>query len=326
MQSSSTTPDVRFTDLHPRLSDFREDALEGLRSAPKRISPKYFYDRRGSQLFDRITRLEEYYPTRTEISILRRAREEIADLADPDCVLIEYGSGSSTKTPIILDALHGRPAYVAIDISRDHLLASCESLSVRRPEIDVHAVCADYTKPIRLPESLGDRRRIGFFPGSTIGNFSPDGAESFLRSARETLGARGAMVLGVDLKKDKEVLNRAYDDSEGVTAEFNLNLLARMNRELDADFDLSAFSHRAFYNPTRGRVEMHLESLIPQQVEVGGERISFDAGETIHTENSYKYSLEDVDGLAHRAGFRGGRRWLDDDKAFSVHWLVSRDS
>ena len=315
------THDVHFTDLHPQLSDFRQEALEGLSAEQKRISPKYFYDQRGSELFELITELDAYYPTRTEIGILRAVRQQIADLAGPDCALIEYGSGSSTKTPIILDALPGDPVYVAIDISRDHLRAACERLSEDRPDVEVYAVCADYTRPVPLPAGLGFRRRVGFFPGSTIGNFSPEGAGEFLRNAAGTLGQGGAMILGVDLKKDSDILHRAYDDDEGVTAEFNLNLLARMNRELDADFDLSTFAHRAHYDAGRGRVEMHLESLAPQVVEVGGEEIPFEAGETIHTENSYKYSLEEIDGLARRSGFRPVQRWVDDDEAFSVHWL-----
>ncbi len=319
MQSAAC---VHFTDLHPHPRSFREDALAGLRASPKRISPKYFYDRRGSRLFERITELEEYYPSRTETGILSRAATEIGQLSGEDCLLIEYGSGGSTKTPIVLDALPGRPAYLAIDISRDHLLAACEAISNRYPDIDVYAVCADYTHPIPLPAGTGsNRRRLAFFPGSTIGNFTPGAAEDFLRAAAATVGPDGAMLIGVDLKKDPAVLDRAYNDDERVTAAFNLNVLRRMNRDLETDFDLTAFGHKAFYNEQAGRIEMHLESLKAQTVRLGEVEIQFDRAETIHTENSYKYSLEEFRALARRAGFRGTQVWTDDRNWFSVHWL-----
>ena len=315
---------IHFTDLRPDLGDFLTDALEGLTASPKRIAPKYFYDQRGSELFDRITRLDEYYPTRTEIAILRDAASEIAHLAGDDCLLIEYGSGSSLKTRILLDALRGqRPAYVAIDISGDHLAASAQQLAAEYPEIDVYAVCADYSHPIALPEQALARaqKRLAFFPGSTIGNFTPAAAEQFLAASLETVGPDGSMLIGVDLAKSKQVLEAAYDDSEGVTAAFNRNLLARMNRELNADFAPEEFRHHAFYDQDKGRIEMHLESKESQTATLNGREIEFAKGERLHTENSYKYTLEDFQALADRAGYQTARTWTDDHKWFSVHWL-----
>ena len=319
------TATVPFTDLHPRLSDFHGEALEGLTATPKRISPKFFYDKRGSELFDRITRLPEYYPTRTETGILERRAPEIADRLGDDCLLIEYGSGSSRKIRVLLDALRGRRVrYVAIDISKQHLLESAEALAEAYPETAVSAVCADYTQPIELPaETLaGVQRRVVFFPGSTIGNFAPGQARAFLRRTAELAGPGGGLLIGVDLKKDKAVLDAAYDDAEGVTAEFNLNLLRRMNRELSADFDIEAFAHRAFYNAEAGRIEMHLVSLRDQTVRVDGREIRFQTGETIHTESSYKFAVEEFQALAAECGFRPETVWTDENGLFSVHCMT----
>jgi len=320
---------VPFTDLHPRLSDFHAEALEGLSASPKRISPKFFYDKAGSELFDRITGLPEYYPTRTETTILERRADEIAERLGDDCLLIEYGSGSSRKIRVLLDALGSHDVhYVAVDISKDHLIESTAKLAEAYPGLPISAVCADYTQPVELPaETLeGVRRRVVFFPGSTIGNFPPPEAKAFLARTAELAGPGGGLLIGVDLKKDKAVLDAAYDDAEGVTAAFNLNLLRRMNRELGADFDLDAFSHRAFYNPDAGRIEMHLVSLEDQTVQVDGRKIDFAAGETIHTESSYKFSVEEFQRLASACGFEPETVWTDPDGLFSVHYMTVRDA
>lgn len=322
--STSCAADVTFYDFHPDAGDFRTEALEGLLGEPKRISPKFFYDKRGSELFDRICELEEYYPTRTETAILDRYAGEIAALIGEDSTLIEYGSGSSRKIRVLLDALGGRLTYVAIDISKQHLLESAAALSEAYPDLEVIAVCADYTKPFGLPEP--DRnpngKRVVFFPGSTIGNLSPLDAIRFLKTTAERLGPRGSLLIGVDLKKDPRVLHAAYNDAAGVTAAFNMNLLRRMNAELGADFDLSAFRHDAFYNHDAGRIEMHLVSLKEQRVRFNGSSIAFANGETIHTENSYKFDVEEFHSLAARAGFQPERVWTDPKRLFSLHYLT----
>lgn len=316
-----------FIDNHPTAGDFHADVLAGLAADPKRLSPKYFYDKTGSELFDRITGLAEYYPTRTEIRILRDNADVIAELAGESPLLIEYGSGSSQKIRILLNALSGHDVrYVAIDISRDHLLESTAALAEELPHINVYAVCADYSRPYPLPEGALENagRRVAFFPGSTIGNFSPSEALAFLRNTAETLGPGGALLIGADLHKDKRILEAAYDDSEGVTAEFNLNLLRRINRELDADFDLRRFQHRAIYDIRSRRIEMHLTSLAPQQVRVGEATFGFDLNETIHTENSHKFTIEGFQSLATEAGFEPRLVWTDEDALFSLHWLDVR--
>lgn len=317
---------ITFVDLHPELSDFRDDVLSGLRAAPKALPPKYFYDKRGSELFERITQLADYYPTRTEIGILEQRAEHIAELLGEDCLLVEYGSGASRKVRILLDALNGDDRYVAIDISRQHLVESAELLAEEYPALDVYAVCADYTQPFELPAAAleGAGRRAVFFPGSTIGNFDRPEAADFLRLTAAEVGSGGLLLIGVDLKKDKRLLERAYDDSEGVTAAFNLNLLRRINRELDADFDLDGFAHRAVYDESRGRVEMYLESLRDQCVRIGEERIPFARGETIHTENSHKFSVEEFQDLARACGFEPLEVWTDQAELFSVHYMRAR--
>ena len=315
---------IEFHDHYPRVDDFREEVVRGLGGRPKQIPPKFFYDKRGSELFDRITELDEYYPTRTELSILEDRASEIASLLGHNCLLIEYGSGSSRKVGLLLDALEGDLTYVAIDISRDHLLEACRRLSETYPKLEVIAVCADYSKPFPLPASKrGEpKNKVVFFPGSTIGNFSPGQAVSFLRNTARQLGPGGSLLIGVDLKKDEDILHAAYNDAERVTAAFNLNLLERINEELDADFDLSAFRHRAFYNRERGRVEMHLISLKPQTVRLNGASVRFDEGESIHTENSYKFSIKEFQQLAVGAGFQPTKVWTDPLSLFSLHYLT----
>lgn len=315
---------VSFHDLHPEPAAFRAEVTAGLRRTPKTIPPKFFYDKRGSELFDEICRLDEYYPTRTEIGLLERHAAEMAEVIGDGTVLIEFGSGSSIKIRLLLDRLPKLAAYVPIDISKEHLLASASELVREFPFLKVEAVCADYTRPLELPEfdhELNGKRRCVFFPGSTIGNFEPEAAEIFLRQAAALVGPGGGLLIGVDLKKDAEVLHAAYNDARGVTADFNLNLLARINQEAGGKFDLSTFSHQAFYNPDAGRIEMHLVSDRAQTVGIGDETFEFAAGETIHTENSYKYDVAQFRELAGRAGFVERKLWVDDRRWFSLGYF-----
>ena len=311
-----------FVDLEPVVEDFETAVVAGLGAAPKTLPCKFFYDRAGSELFSRICELDEYYPTRTEIGLLGRISSDIARLMGPDCHLIEFGSGDGIKVRLLLDAVDALAGYTAVDISRDHLKRSAEDLARLYPDIEIAAVCADYTKPFDVPppSAKADARRVGFFPGSTIGNFTPAEAVEFLRTAAKLLEG-GDLIIGVDLKKDIARLESAYNDSEGVTAAFNLNLLARINRELSGDFIIDAFEHRAHYDPVAGRIEMHLISRRDQFVTVGGRRFDFVAGETIHTENSYKYAIEDFREIAAKAGFKAVGGWTDDENLFSIHYL-----
>lgn len=313
-----------FHDLQPRQDSFRADVVMGLAKPAKEIPPKYFYDRRGCELFEEICQLAEYYPTRTETAVLRARAEEMARLAGEGCLLIEYGSGSSRKTRILLDAL--RPVvYMPIDIAREQLRRAAADLAGDYRGLRVEAVCADYSLPLSLPGGgAATRRRMVFFPGSTIGNFTPEEARDFLRNAAHLVGAGGGVLIGVDLKKDAGVLHAAYNDARGVTAAFNLNLLARINRELGANFELGGFRHHAFYNAPQGRIEMHLVSARKQVVEMPGFRASFAEGETIHTENSYKYTVEEFQALASQAGFEPARVWMDQARWFAVHYLIVR--
>jgi dimethylhistidine N-methyltransferase len=313
----------RFHDLHPPADDFAAEVLDGLGRAPKTLPCKYFYDDAGSRLFDRICEVEEYYPTRTEITVLRRHRRDIAALIGPNAHLIEFGSGASTKIRFLLDAIGGGIDYLGVDISKEHLLAATRSLAADFPRVGVTALCADYTREFVVPEGalrIG-AKRVGFFPGSTIGNFTPSEARSFLAGVARLLGAGGEFLIGVDLKKDRRRLEAAYNDRDGVTAAFNLNLLVRINRELGADFDVSAFSHRAIYNEGEGRIEMHLASMRDQVVGVAGRSFRLRRGETIHTENSYKFAIDEFQALSRAAGFEPAHVWTDDAHLFSVHYL-----
>jgi dimethylhistidine N-methyltransferase len=326
--SSSLLQSPAFFDLHPDTGDMREEVLAGLRHTAKSLPPKLFYDQIGSELFERITGLPEYYPTRTEIAILEARGPEIARLAGDDCLLIEYGSGASRKVRILLDALGGRCHYLAIDISKQHLIESTAQLAAEYPGIGAFAVCADYTRPFALPpEALtAAGRRIVFYPGSTIGNFTPAEAKEFLTNTARQVGPQGGLLIGVDLKKDPAKLNAAYNDSQGVTAQFNRNLLSHINRSLGANFEVSSFRHRAFYNEHAGRIEMHLVSRRDHTVTVAGEAIHFGEGESIHTENSYKYSIEEFRQLAGESGFRPQEVWTDAGSLFSVHYMTVANS
>lgn len=303
---------------------FRSDVLAGLAHPQKTLPCKYFYDARGSALFERICDLDEYYPTRTELAILEAHSAEMAQRLGRRCLLVEYGSGSSRKTRLLLDRLREPAAYIPIDISRAALDVSARALSEAYPHLEVLPVCADYTGPIEVPEPAKPAARRGvFFPGSTIGNFTPPEAQRFLGRMARVAGPGGGVLIGVDLRKERTVLEAAYDDALGVTAAFNKNLLARINRELGADFDLDAFGHRAHWNASAGRVEMHLVSELAQSVCVAGQRIHFAPGETIHTENSYKYELGQFAALAAQAGLAVHRVWTDPDARFSVQYLTA---
>ena len=303
-------------------TEFAADVVAGLTAQPKRLSPKYFYDSTGSALFEQITELPEYYPTRTEIGILSEHTNDIAALIPAGAALIEFGSGSSTKTRILLSAAKSLGAYVPVDISGQFLSQQAAALRDEYPNLSVRPVAADFSKPFELPDAVKIMPRVGFFPGSTIGNFEPHEACTFMRHAGRILGSGSTFIVGVDLVKDTEVLKKAYNDSKGVTAAFNLNLLTRINRELGAKFNLACFEHHAFFNRERSRIEMHLAALKRHRVKVCGEWIDFRAGETIHTENSYKYSVESFGALARGAGFTPVAVWIDPQNYFSVHVLT----
>jgi dimethylhistidine N-methyltransferase len=317
-----STGAIEFHDLSPVPASFRDDVIGGLTRQPKQLPSKYFYDEVGSSLFDAICGLQEYYPTRTETALMQRHSAEIAAHLGSNCALVEFGSGMSRKSQLLIAAV--KPAvYVPIEISRETLRAAAETLVRVFPELRVVAICADYSAPLKMPAlaAFEPRRCVIFFPGSTIGNFDPDDAVGFLKNAANIAGSGGGLLIGVDLKKDKALLDAAYDDPQGVTAAFNLNLLARINRELNADFDVRAFRHRAEYVVERGRIEMHLESLRFQSVCIGATKIVFERGESIHTENSYKYSAQEFQALAERAGFSTRQCWVDDRRLFSIHYM-----
>jgi dimethylhistidine N-methyltransferase len=316
-------PRFALHDRRPGAGSFLGDVIAGLSRPLKSLPPKYFYDARGSRLFDAICDTPEYYPTRTESALMTVRAGAMARRLGPRCAVIEYGSGSGRKTRILLEALDP-VAYVPIDIARGQLKATAAAIAREFPRLAVVAVCADYSRPLALPEldPLRARRRMIYFPGSTIGNLTPPEAAAFLSNARRVVGPGGAMLVGVDLKKDAALLNAAYNDKRGITARFNLNLLRRINRELGANFDLAAFRHQAFYHAARGRIEMHLLSLKDQRVRIRGRAFSFRAGETIHTENSCKYSVDEFRRLARDAGFEPAACWTDPKRLFAVHYLA----
>jgi len=306
-------------------SPFLHDVVAGLTARPKQLPPKYFYDEAGARLFEEITALPEYYPTRCELAILRERSADIARFFPEGSALIEFGSGSSRKVRIVLEAAPTIAAYVPVDISSEMLIQEAEELRRDHPRLAVLPVEADFTQPFVLPAAVAGMAHTGFFPGSTIGNFEPYEACAFLRHAGHVLGRGAKLIIGVDLVKDASILNAAYDDAAGVTAKFNLNLLTRINRELGGDFDLESFSHHAFYNSERHRIEMHLASKKRQKVRVAGRAIEFRAGETIHTENSYKYTLETFGALARGSGWNPVAVWIDAGANFSVHALEFGD-
>ncbi|MCG8405031.1 MAG: L-histidine N(alpha)-methyltransferase [Phycisphaerales bacterium] len=322
--TTALTIKMELQEQEQTAEDFRAEALEGLRLPQKTLPCKYLYDQRGSRLFDQICQLEEYYPTRTELAIMKENIEDIASVLGPNCLLVEYGSGSSLKTRLLLDHLTDIAAYVPVDISKEHLLETAYNLKEDYPDMDILPVCADFTKPFEIPECEQQvDQRIIYFPGSTIGNFSPQQAIELLKEIA-VQSEDGGLLIGVDLKKDPAILKRAYNDRDGVTASFNLNLLEHINRELGADFDVDQFQHEAIYNPELGRIEMHLVSQKDQSVDFGDETITFKKGESIHTENSHKFSLEDFCRVAGDAGLQVENVWLDNDRLFSVQYLIPK--
>jgi len=311
---------VVFNNLHPHARDKRKEILSGLQRKQKSIDPKYFYDSRGSELFEQITCLPEYYPTRTERQILSRNARAMAGCCGQNCVLIEPGSGSSEKVRLLLASL--KPAaYVPMDISADFLELSAIQLAKEYPWLMVHAVCADFANQKKEPEGLPRGRRVVFYPGSTLGNMRPQEAIGFLRNLGHWLNQDGGVLIGIDMHKSTRILEAAYNDSQGITALFNLNILSNINQLMNAGFDVNQFSHRAFYNEEKLRMEMHLVSNRYQVVKLGDTTIELTRGETIHTENSYKYTPESFQKLAHSAGFVVRSRWSDAQKMFSVFYL-----
>lgn len=318
----SQTPSLTLHDYHPRAADMREEILSSLRATQKTLPCKYFYDMRGSQLFDTICELPEYYLTRTELGIMEARATDMAAALGPNVLLVEPGSGSSLKTRLLLDHLSHPTAYVPVDISRAHLVNAAERLNRLYPELEVLPICADFNQMFEIPTP---HRRVSrtliYFPGSTIGNFEPSAAVNLLKRLRRLAGTQGGLLIGVDLRKDKAVLEHAYNDSAGITAAFNLNLLHRLNRELGSDFDVSRFRHRATYNVDEGRIEMHLVSLDNQSVQIGDEFFRFHKNEHIVTEYSYKHTLPGFAALAARAGLAVNQVWTDDRRWFSVQYL-----
>jgi len=313
---------ARHAPARDEVDAFADAVIHGLSQRRKSLPSRYFYDAEGSRLFEAITRLPEYYLTRTETAILAAHASDIAQGVPAGSVLIEFGSGSSRKTEILLDAMADLAAYVPVDVSADALAAAQQRLASRFPDLDVRPVEADFSHPVAVPRDLSGRPRLGFFPGSTIGNLETHEAQRLLAALRSTLAPGGRLILGVDLVKDEDTLLRAYNDAAGVTAAFNLNLLGRINRTFGPVFDLSAFAHEAIYNVREARIEMHLVSRRPQVVRLMGETFRFAAGETIHTENSHKYTFAGVRELARKAGWRPGRTWTDDARLFSVYELL----
>jgi len=315
---------IHLEELGPQLDDLQDEVLRGLAKPAKELPCKLFYDRRGSALFEKICTLDEYYLTRTETAIMEQHAAEIAALIGERCVLIEYGSGSSSKIRILLDRIREPLYYMPIDLAKDQLLRSATAVAAAYPRLNVRPLCADYTQPFVPPSIAEDAaRRVAFFPGSTIGNFHLHEAEGFLRQVGELLSHEGCLLIGVDLKKDPRLLHAAYNDSAGITAEFNLNILAHINSRFGANFRLDQFAHRARYNEQLGRIEMHLISLADQVVRVGESMILLKASEPILTEVSYKYDLDQFAALAERAGLGVRRVWTDSAQLFSVQYLVS---
>lgn len=301
-------------------SGLYQDVIEGLSKKPKQLQSKYFYDKRGSDLFEQICELDEYYPTDCEMEIMRRFIDDITANLGRKIQLVELGSGSSMKTRLLLEHCEDLLMYVPVDISGYFLEGVSNQLSEEYPGIDIHPVAADYTSPFKIPEIKNGTKRVIYFPGSTIGNFTIVKARTFLDSIADNLSAGDGLLIGVDLKKDVRVLEAAYNDSKGITAAFNKNILSRLNRELNTDFDVDQFRHRAFYNHKKGRIEMHLESLRDQKVQINGQQAFFEKGEAIHTENSYKYTIQEFEKLTGE-NFSRIKTWTDSRDYFSVHYF-----
>jgi len=313
---------VTYSDYKPKTGSFRDAVINGLSSDQKFIPAKYLYNERGSRLFDKICEQPEYYPPSVERRMLAQLKEEIASLTGTGRILLEPGAGNAAKVRLILDAL--RPAaFVPMDISFDYLKSATRKLVKEYPWLPVHAACVDYTHSLPIPEQVPAGPRLLFFPGSSLGNFDPQEAGDFLAMARDTVREDGMLLIGVDTKKNESLLNAAYNDAAGVTAEFNLNLVHRMRNELDVDCNLDSFEHQAFYNADAGRIEMHLVSKRKQELRINGHRFSLDAGESLHTENSYKYLPEEFISLASSSGFQEIKHWVDSDGLFAIYLFES---
>ena len=322
MKSNSAR--YQFFNQHPEQSDIQADIIAGLSASEPYISAKYFYDEIGSRLFEKICQTEQYYPTRTEVGIIRDNIDSIVEILGKNCLLIEPGSGDSYKVRLLLDAL--RPiAYLPIDISQHYLQDEAKKLAEEFTWLNVHAICADFTQKLALPYEVEATNKVAFFPGSTIGNFLPEQAVEVLREIKTMVGEKGGLLIGVDLRKDTAILNAAYNDEETYTEQFNKNLLVRINRELNANFDLQQFKHHAFFNEEKSRIEMHLVSLQDQQVNIKGNTFDFKKEQSIFTEYSHKYSTEEFQQLADKAGFELVKTWVDDKKLFSVHYLQVKE-
>ncbi len=310
----------QFFDQHPELANFRADIIQGLSAPESYILPKYFYDEAGSRLFEKICSTQEYYPTRTEVSIIRDNIDDIVDVLGRDCLLIEPGSGDSYKVRLLLDAL--RPiAYLPIDISKRYLQDEAQKLAAEFTWLNVHAVCADFTGKLELPYHVTSANKVAFFPGSTIGNFLPEQAVTVLDEIRKMVGTDGGLLIGVDLQKESAILNAAYNDKKGFTEQFNKNLLVRINRELGANFNIKQFKHLAFFNKEKHRIEMHLVSLQQQVIRIGEHVFQFKKDQSILTEYSHKYTVEHFEKLAEQAGLQRVKTWLDENQLFSVHYF-----
>jgi dimethylhistidine N-methyltransferase len=321
---SSPRP-VRLSEQNQDLGDELTEIVSGLDRSPKSLPPKFFYDERGSALFEAICNLPEYYLTRTELQIMRENIDAIAESIGPGACVIEFGSGSSLKTRILLEHLYQISASMPVDISREHLAAAAAALARDFPAVEVLPVVADFMQPFELPSPRRPaRRNVVYFPGSTIGNFTPDAAHQLLRVMHHEAGPGGALLIGADLKKDPAILHRAYNDDSGITAAFNLNMLRRLNREFGADFNLADFAHRAVWNEASGRIEMHLVSRRKQTVCVAGRDFPLRAGEFIVTEHSHKYSLTEFRVMVQRAGFQAVEVWTDARDWFSVQLFLRR--
>ncbi|SER93965.1 dimethylhistidine N-methyltransferase [Gracilibacillus ureilyticus] len=316
---SITSKNIQILDFQPSLGSFRTEVLMGLKSEKKYIDSKWLYDEAGSALFENITALPEYYPTRTELSILLKNAKEITSCVGEQVTLVDFGSGSSEKVKILLNEMKQSISYMPVDISKEFLLESAKQIANENPKLNVTAICADYTKLPDLPFVPG--KKVIFFPGSTFGNFEVKKGKEFLKRISNMLKVGDGLLIGLDLKKSHQILNRAYNDDSGVTAAFNLNLLKRINRELDGNFDITRFEHFAFFNEKQERVEMHLKSLQDQFVTIGEDLIEFRKNETIHTENSYKFDLETFELMAKNSGFKNHSVWTDPDSLFSVIYL-----
>ncbi len=313
------------TEQDLSVTDDLSEIIEGLSRQQKTLSPKFFYDERGSKLFDAICELPEYYLTRTELSIMQANMDEIVTLVGPHASLFEFGSGSSLKTHMLLKALDRIAAYVPVDISKEHLLAAAESIAAKYPDIEVWPVLADFMQPFQLPNpTVMPIKNIVYFPGSTIGNFSPEDAHRLLQVMHLEAGENGALLIGVDLQKDRDVIELAYNDSSGVTAEFNVNMLRRINREFGANFNVDLFEHRAVYNEEHGRMELYLVSQCEQLVRISGQSIRFVKGEALLTEHSHKYTLDQFDAMVKRAGFDVDTVWTDPERLFSVQYCLRK--